>query len=51
MVAAVPVSAGTDVAFLGVPDGDDRIVLLHKARRDVGTGPAGRAAGWVSRAG
>ncbi|HXM56551.1 MAG TPA: GAF domain-containing protein [Candidatus Dormibacteraeota bacterium] len=32
MVAAVPESAGTDVAFVGVPDGDDRIVLLHKAR-------------------
>ena len=31
MVAAVPESAGTDVAFVGVPDGDDRIVLLHKA--------------------
>src|SRR5215467_11934192 len=32
MVAAVPEAAGTDVAFVGVPDGDDRIVLLHKAR-------------------
>src|SRR5215470_3568833 len=32
MVAAVPESAGTDVAFVGVPDGDDRIVLLHKAQ-------------------
>lgn len=31
MVAAVPAAAGTDVAFVGVPDGDDRIVLLHKA--------------------
>jgi LuxR family transcriptional regulator, regulator of acetate metabolism len=31
MVAAVPEAAGTDVAFVGVPDGDDRIVLLHKA--------------------
>src|SRR5215470_1934616 len=32
MVATVPEAAGTDVAFVGVPDGDDRIVLLHKAR-------------------
>jgi len=31
MVAAVPEAAGTDVAFVGVPDGDDRIVLLHRA--------------------
>src|SRR5215472_8819232 len=31
MVAAVPEAAGTDVAFVGVPDGTDRIVLLHKA--------------------
>jgi signal transduction histidine kinase len=32
MVAAVPEAAGIDVAFVGVPDGDDRIVLLHKAQ-------------------
>src|SRR5215471_16647094 len=32
MVAAVPEAAGTDVAFVGVPDGDEQIVLLHKAR-------------------
>src|SRR5215469_18725166 len=32
MVATVPEAAGTDVAFVGVPDGDERIVLLHKAQ-------------------
>jgi signal transduction histidine kinase len=32
MVASVPEAAGADVAFVGVPDGDDRIVLLHKAQ-------------------
>ncbi|HKF75637.1 MAG TPA: ATP-binding protein [Candidatus Dormibacteraeota bacterium] len=32
MVATVPEAAGTDVAFVGVPDGDEQIVLLHKAR-------------------
>jgi len=32
MVASVPEAAGTDVAFVGVPDGDDQVVLLHKAR-------------------
>jgi len=31
LVATVPESAGTDVAFVGVPDGRDQIVLLHKA--------------------
>src|SRR5262245_18756211 len=32
VVAAVPEAAGTDVAFVGVPDGHERIVLLHQAR-------------------
>src|SRR5262245_2551890 len=32
MVATVPEAAGTDVAFVGVPDGDGHIVLRHKAR-------------------
>src|SRR5215471_805857 len=32
MVAAVPEAAGTDVAFVGVPDGDEQIVLIHKAQ-------------------
>jgi signal transduction histidine kinase len=32
MVATVPEATGTDLAFVGVPDGDEQIVLLHKAR-------------------
>src|SRR6266699_6230301 len=32
VVATVPEAAGSDLAFVGVPDGDDRIVLLHQAR-------------------
>jgi signal transduction histidine kinase len=33
VVAGVPEAAGADVAFVGVPDGDDdQIVLLHQAR-------------------
>ncbi|HYW26884.1 MAG TPA: GAF domain-containing protein [Terriglobales bacterium] len=31
LVAAVPQATGTDVGFVGVPDGEDRIVLLHRA--------------------
>jgi signal transduction histidine kinase len=31
LVAAVPEATGTDVGFVGVPDGEDRIVLLHRA--------------------
>src|SRR5947207_12742405 len=48
VVAGVPDAAGTDVAFVGVPDGDDdQTVLLHQARAvtNAPTGlvvPAGR---------
>lgn len=31
LVAAVPEATGTDIGFVGVPDGEDRIVLLHRA--------------------
>src|SRR6266700_314042 len=32
VVATVPAATGADVAFVGVPDGKDQIVLLHQAR-------------------